>query len=558
MSETSTPPVRPTPQGAQIQESGGGGAGQIEFDQIQGNSFGGFNKDHQVNIFLEIVDVAKAKKTLRPLKPSGDPVDGSVFNHVHNSSSANVLRFNEQFRAVRRARMPEGSILATWTNLVFTGEGLRKLNVPELGKLPAAFTGGTDAQGAFQGMAGRASEIGDVAQHAPEHWNNDMDVSIAWPNVHALILLASDDPKQLERLDPASRLSKYLVQLQDTATSGLRILGMIRGETRVDEVGHEHFGFKDGVSQPGIRGVDAPDDPLHNPDQGNPGQDLLHPGEFVIGYPTQIPAHKPGVDGPNPDPGPSSQAGLPDWAKNGSFLVFRRLAQDVKAFRDSIVKIAGELGVTADLLGAKLVGRYRSGAPLEALSFQAGNGEYQPPLVDPGVANPALANSNALNNAFEYGKDVDGTIVPLAAHIRKAYPRDEVPTGVNPDDAESMTQTHRLLRRGIPFGTSLGAPIGGGSTDPRGLLFFAYQSDIERQFEFVQSAWVNNADFPVRGAGQDPIIANSQQAGSVKGCPFHKLADASKCPVNFQHFVKTRGGGYFFSPSIKTLEMWLT
>ncbi len=205
-------------------------------------------------------------------------------------------------------------------------------------------------------------------------------------------------------------------------------------------------------------------------------------------------------------------------------------------------------------------------------------------MIDPGIAHPALANSNALNNDFEYGEDPAGDIVPLASHIRKAYPRNQipeqeggapfptdVPVGFPPDDvhdlfearAESRTQTHRLLRRGIPFGKSLGAGEGGGEKDARGLLFFAYQTDIARQFEFVQKKWVNDPNFP-RGlespkppAGADPIITNNTAQGEIRGCPFHALADKSKCPVSFGHFVKTRGGGYFFSPSIKTLGEFL-
>ncbi len=131
------------------------------------------------------------------------------------------------------------------------------------------------------------------------------------------------------------------------------------GRTRPDIPGHEHFGFKDGVSQPGIRGVDPPDDPIGNPDQGHPGQDLLWPGEFILGYATQIPVTKPGVDGPNPDPGPDSVSG-PSWTVDGSYFVFRRLRQDVRAFEENVHHLAATLGLSVDLTGAKLVGRYKS------------------------------------------------------------------------------------------------------------------------------------------------------------------------------------------------------
>lgn len=558
--------------GAQLPANGGTsttctlGNVKIDFDKIQGNIFGGFSKDHQVNILLEIKASVRddARKTLikgeLPDGPDGYPPD-SIISHVNHSTSKQVIDFNEQFRAIRRAGLPEGSILATWTNIVFTESGMTKFDANTT-NFPKAFT---------DRMENR--DIGDVDGNAVAHWNEEMDVSVEWEKVDVMIILASDDPAQLDHLASGSRLAKYLARLK-ASNSGFNILGVIRGETRVDagpdQVGHEHFGFKDGVSQPGIRGVDSPDDSLHNPNQGNPGQDLLHPGEFVFGYPTQVEEAPPeGLEPPDPCQGPESGTGLPEWIKNGSFLVFRRLAQDVKRFRDEVSRNAATLGISTDLMGAKLVGRYRSGAPLEALKFQTGNGEYQPPLVDPAIANPALANSNALNNAFEYGDDENGDIVPIAAHIRKAYPRDQKPKFEGRDaagdpkevgklkvgEAESRTQTHRLLRRGIPFGRSLGAAEGGGPDDSRGLLFFAYQTDIERQFEFVQQTWVNDKNFPKLGAGQDPIITNDTPSSPpISGCPFHDLADKSGClAIEITHFVKTRGGGYFFSPSIETL-----
>ena len=254
---------------------------------------------------------------------------------------------------------------------------------------------------------------------------------------------------------------------------------------------------------------------------------------------------------------------LPPWARNGSFLVFRRLAQDVKGFRDSVAQIATTLGITPDLLGAKLVGRYRSGAPLEALRTQAGIGEYRPPLTDPGVANPALANSNSVNNFFEYGKTKTATSflsqVTFAKPIRAIRSPNKNSGRLNPRPRAQKAGRKRIgySAEAFRFGKSLNEPEGGKPEDPRGLLFFAYQSDIERQFEFVQKHWVDDPNFPSERAGQDPIITNDTADGEIKGCPFHEKADASKCPVSFKHFVKTRGGQYFFSPAIDTLGDWL-
>jgi Dyp-type peroxidase family len=336
--------------------------------------------------------------------------------------------------------------------------------------------------------------------------------------------------------------------------SGVQILRQQPGRTRPDLPGHEHFGFKDGISQPGIRGIDPPDDPIGNANQGHPGQDLLRPGEFIIGYATQISTAKAGVDGPNPDPGPDSQAN-PAWTVNGSYLVFRRLRQDVGGFERHVSQLAETLGWSTDLVGAKLVGRYKSGAPIEERKFQPG--PYTPPSTDPGDpnhGNPALGNNNELNNNFEFGSDPQGAFCPLAGHIRKAYPRDEV-TPAGAENSESSTQKRRLLRRGIPYGAPFDAHDPTSGEVDRGLLFFCYQNDIQEHFEFVQQNWVNNPNFPpnppglppLRGApGQDPIIAQSA-SGAM-------LVDPAKTPVDVHHFVTTTGGEYFFSPSIKALQ----
>ena len=545
----------------------------IEFDQIQGNIFGGFNKDHAVFLTLRIKpdQLDAARKAF---------ADAELFKDTKESTSDSVLRFNNQFRELKKAGVPEGTIEATWTNVVLTNSGIGKLGkgtlpVDASTALPEAFV---------QGMHQRAAKLGDVDDSAPGHWNDHMVAdNIDWEKLDMMVIVASDNPLQLDEKAEGSRLKKYLDRFL-MPDSGLEVFKLIRGETRKDagdrQVGHEHFGFKDGVSQPGIIGVTSPDDPLGNSGQGNPGQDLLKPGEFVLGYARQAGTAKvkdgQEVPGLNPDDGPDSAEGMPAWVKNGSFLVFRRLAQDVKSFRTTVEKMAADLGTSADMLGAKLVGRYPSGAPIEALKYHAGMGEYRPPMLDPGIANPALADHDSLNNDFEYGDDKEGEIMPRSAHIRKAYPRNQIPKleaaaafqnpqpvlgadgkSITEAQAENRTQTHRLLRRGIPFGGSLGAPQGGETDAPRGLLFLAYQSDIHRQFEFVQTAWVNEPNFPVEGSGADPIITNNTPEGEMQACPFHQKAMAGECPIMMKHFVKTRGGAYFLSPSIDTLRLLL-
>ena len=154
-------------------------------------------------------------------------------------------------------------------NIAFSFKGLQALGFTpgDLGALPPEFTAG---------MAARKANIGDAGPSDPAHWDGPFDPGNL-PNVHAILLVAADTEQDLN--DHA----KVFTTNADFA-AGFTVLGTVHGRTRVDEVGHEHFGFKDGVSQPGIRGLNSPDDPLADPDQGYPGQDLLRPGEFVLGY----------------------------------------------------------------------------------------------------------------------------------------------------------------------------------------------------------------------------------------------------------------------------------
>jgi deferrochelatase/peroxidase EfeB len=173
-----------------------------------------------------------------------------------------------------------------------------------------------------------------------------------------------------------------------------------------------------------------------------------------------------------------------------------------------------------------------------------------PSSTDPGKGIPALGGNDTLNNNFEFGDDPLGAVCPLASHIRKAYPRDEQ-TLPRADDSESATQTHRLLRRGIPFGTSYGSAPATNASDTRGLLFMCYQKDIEKQFEFVQANWVNDPTFPSfpkghKDPGQDPIIAQSPHG-------IFQL-DPSKPAIQVKHFVTTTGGEYFLAPSVQALR----
>jgi Dyp-type peroxidase family len=299
--------------------------------------------------------------------------------------------------------------------------------------------------------------------------------------------------------------------------------------------GHEHFGFLDGISQPGIRGLTRPSNPTHRPDQGLPGQDLLWPGEFVFGYPGQHP-EDPHREGPAPEM-------AAPWMRNGSYMVFRRLEQKVPEFRRFVRAQAARLGMDPELLGARMFGRWKSGAPLE-----------RAPLYD----NPALGGDEKRNNDFEFRDDPYQRKCPYAAHIRKVYPRDD--TG---DEAE--VQRHRIIRAGIPFGPEV-EPDETTTKHSRGLMFVCYQTSIERQFEFIQRHYANNALFvggKMRPGGEavmpgfDPIIGQAADNGlremdePYPNYPSGNRRTTLKMP---KQFVELTAAGYFFMPSITALR----
>jgi Dyp-type peroxidase family len=510
--------------------------------EIQGNILGGFNKDHQMLIFLKITQVAAAKQWLRTIEP-------------YIATAAEVIKFNQLFKSTRERRYgQEGTVRSTFINLAFTYDGLKKLT-PDADQF-------TDT--AFKdGLHKRSASLGDPTDPSAAGHPSQWVIGAAHNVPDLLIIVGSDDQPRLE---------ETVQWLEASLCMGLEVMYKQAGEGLPG--GKEHFGFKDGISQPGIRGRlpeaphafltprEAKDETTGEIDinKGKPGQDVLHAGEFVFGYPTQIGEPDPNREGLNITPGPIAVAG-PAWATNGSYLVFRRLRQDVKGFQSFIKSTATTLsitnpafaGITLEKLGAKFVGRWASGAPI---------------LNAPDRDDPKL--SNDLDFEFE-AADPKGLRCPFAGHIRKTYPRDmERDFGLN----ESSTQTHRLLRRGIPYGKPYmgGCPVHpdrlldtvttwwdsivkNAPTD-RGLLFLAYQTSIERQFEFVTNAWVNNPNFPDPDSGHDPILGQSQDPTTrdrTMVLQAENPANNASIPLPTDWVIPT-GGGDFFTPSLSGIK----
>ena len=299
-----------------------------------------------------------------------------------------------------------------------------------------------------------------------------------------------------------------------------------RSIPRVDD--REHFGFRDGISQPAIEGDPVPP---------QVGQEVVRAGEFVLGYPNQygkLPLSPSVPSGGDRGQLELSPDGRLDLGRNGTFLVFRKLEQDVEAFWSFFRAAAraedgSERPEVATYLAAKSVGRWPSGAPL---------------VLSPERDDPALGADPARNNDFRFASaDPHGLLCPVSSHIRRANPRDA--KGPLPEESLEVTARHRIIRRGRMYQEAGGA---------RGVLFVCVNANLRRQFEFLQQSWVCNPKFEGLRDERDPTTGNSD--GGPASCFRIPARTYRRRLTNLPRFVHVRGGAYLFMPGIAALH-WL-
>lgn len=446
---------------------------------------------------------------------------------------------------------------STALQVAFTREGLEALNIPShiLAGFSAEF---------LSGMAGnedRSRRLGDSGANAPSAW----EWGRADKTPHVVVMLFAE-PDRLE----SWRQSVTGAPFQDA----------------FDEIGHldtsdlggrEHFGFIDGISQPVIdwdrtRTVTANGNQLTY-------SNLVCLGEFVLGYPNEYCRYtdRPLLDRSEPGshdlPDAEDQPGKKDLGRNGTYVVIRQLRQDVRAFWQFVDETTKSMHETGNGLAEAMLGRkLDDGAPLAPLTRTA----------IPGVGtmrNESKRRQDVQLNQFTYESDPDGTGCPIGAHIRRGNPRNTDlpgnPSGVLSqaihmlgfgqtnlhEDLVSSVRFHRVLRRGREYGPGLSpgeAVQPAPPSDPeRGLHFLALNANIERQFEFVQNAWMARTKFGGLTEESDPLLGNREP---VKGCPFTdtfsipQQGKARKRVMGMPQFVTVRGGAYFFLPGIRALR----
>jgi Dyp-type peroxidase family len=388
---------------------------------------------------------------------------------------------------VTSAASPTSPLADTWVSVALSYQGLKALGVPQvsLDSFSWEFR---------QGMAARAKELGDVGESSPEGWEQPLGT----PDVHVILVAISPDAARLEAVVERAR-STY------RKMSGVEAIWRQNCHALPDE--KEPFGFRDGISHPAIEGSGIPG--------SNPQERPLKAGDFVLGYPDEL----GGIQRTEPEL----------LGRNGTYVVFRKLHQRVAEFRRYLKENSTDAGAE-ELLAAKMMGRWRSGAPLALCPFHD---------------NPEVGADPRRNNNFLYREDDPaGLKTPGGSHIRRTNPRDAAIAGV--------AHIHRMIRRGTAYGPTLPEGILDDDGADRGLMFAFVGAHLGRQFEFVQSQWINDGIFFGGGSDTDPIIGSNGSTNNFT---------APRRPVRrrlqgIPRFVVTRGGEYCFMPSLRALR-WL-
>ncbi|WP_146647825.1 Dyp-type peroxidase [Labilithrix luteola] len=423
------------------------------------------------------------------LRPRPSPYAATYILLRIDDATAGRALMGRLAKVVSSAANPESPLSDTWVSASLTYEGLRALGVPQeyLDTFAWEFR---------QGMAARATALGDVGESSPEHWESPLGTR----EVHVVLTALSPSQAALDAAIDRARATYH----------GLHGIEAIwRQDCHTLSTGREPFGFKDGIGQPAIEGSGIPSRNSHEPP--------LKPGEFVLGYPDET-GNLP------PMPGPEI------LGRNGTYVAFRKLHQRVAAFR----RYLQESSTSPDdleLLAAKMMGRWRSGAPLALCPFHDDRELGADPLR---------------NNDFGFADDATGYNTPPGCHVRRANPRDASVAGV--------VRLHRMLRRGTAYGPELPEGVLDDDGQDRGLMFAFVGAHLGRQFEFVQSEWLNGGTFLDLGDAKDPITGAQDDGGGTFSIPKRPIPKRLR---GLPSFVVTRGGEYAFMPGIRALR-WLS
>ena len=434
-----------------------------------------------IDIKLELDDIQSGV-----LRPRPTPYAATYIGFRIDDRKAGRELIRRISNVITPAANPTSPLADTWASVALTYQGLIALGVPQ------------DSLDTFawefrQGMAARAEALGDTGESSPENWEKPLGTN----QLHVVLVVVSPGSERLEAvLDRARKAYQEM--------SGIEAIWRQNCHALPTET--EPFGFRDGISHPAIEGSGIPGT--------NPKEIPLKAGEFVLGYRDEMGV----IEFPKPDV----------LGRNGTYVAFRKLHQRVATFR-KYLKTNSKSSEEEEILAAKMMGRWRSGAPLSLC-----------PVHD----NPELGADPRRNNDFLFkGDDALGLKTPAGSHIRRCNPRDS--------DVAGVVRLHRMIRRGTAYGPLLPEGVLEDDGADRGLMFAFVGAHLGRQFEFVQSEWINNGVFIGAGKDKDPVTASigATDSFTIPRRPVRRRLQLSQ-------FVTMRGGEYCFMPGISALR-WL-
>lgn len=436
----------------------------------------------ETSITLELNDIQAGTLRSRP-----SPYAGAYILLRVDERRAGRELLRRLIPAIASAADPADPGKQAYLSAAISFQGLKALGVPQesLDSFPPEFQ---------QGMAARAAELGDIGESAPEHW----EAPLGSPDVHLALAMLSPD---------APRLEAVLARAQDSLRDMPGVTPIWRQDVYALPNERTSFGFKDGISHPAVEGSGIPGT--------NPHEAPLKAGEFVLGYPDEA-----GDLPPMPQP--------EVLGRNGTYVVFRKLHTRVAAYRQYL-RARSTNRAEEELLAAKFVGRWPSGAPL---------------VLAPERDDHELGADPHRNNAFLYADDPRGLKCPLGAHARRTNPRDSAIVG--------EVRLHRMIRRGTSYGPMLPEGVLEDDGVDRGIMFAFIGAHLARQFEFVKTQWINDGKFFGAPDEKDPLVGPNDGAGrfTVPQQPIRRRLQ------DLPAFVVNRGGEYCFQPSLRALR-WI-
>jgi Dyp-type peroxidase family len=452
---------------------------KLDATDIQGFAMRGYNFPYARYVFLKFLDAQKAREGLGQLID-----DITTGEHWDDGKPPTTVNIALTFRGLMALEVPAASLIS----------------------FPVEFA---------EGMKARAKILSDTGRNDPENWDPMWQLEVhAWLGVHA------QSPEALEK--QCADLAVLMQSVGGATAVGFQDAAALQIDGKIST--KEHFGYTDGFGNPEYLGVEKTRQPGQGKLKSDGTWEPLATGELLLGY--------------GDEAGELPVAPVPHLlANNGTFMVYRKLHQNVATFRRYLKEKGALYPGGKDKLASKFVGRWQDGTPVE---------------LSPDKPDPKIVGDPNKNVDFAYGNDQAGRHCPLGAHIRRTNPRDAF--GFN----GKLINRRRISRRGMVYGPYVPENQEVRDDQEHGVVFMALNASLFRQFEFVQQQWIEYGNDAHQGNDKDLMLGNHEEGGKfmVPG-----TADPNNPPFvcgGLPNFVELRGGDYFFIPSITALRMIAT